>query len=238
MPAERIPFSTSPHPLTVRSNEGMVRVVNPSNGNRALIKGMSTEVLDLQFAHIRSQMLLAAIEYGALHLHRIDSSAGKIVCTALLKIVDTGAPTCGGPDSTLAASAALHRISWCPYVPERETDIDEYVSQQLVWVRGQRFGCYSMRAVLDRYGSGGTLDAAEMEGTLCNSETTFITGASFSPDGTTLCVSADDGVIRFYQVYFHTNEPNPRCLHQWTPHGGKPISAFFFLDNLTMYSKE
>lgn len=216
-----------------------MRVVNPSNGNRALIKGMSTEVLDLQFAHIRSQMLLAAIEHGALHLHRIESLAGKIVCTALLKIVDTS-PLAAEPSAAglAAASAALHRISWCPYVPERETDIDEYVSQQLVWVRGQNFACYSMRSVLDRHGSGCTLDAAEVDGTLSNSETTNITGASFSPDGTTLCVSADDGVIRFYQVYFHTNEPNPRCLHQWTPHGGKPISAFFFLDNLTMYSKE
>lgn len=26
-------------------------------------------------------------------------------------------------------------------------------------------------------------------------------------------------------------EKSPRCLHQWNPHDGKPLSALFFLDN-------
>lgn len=213
----------------------MVRVVNPSNGHRALIKGMTTEVLDLQFAHIRNLMVLASIEETALHLHKIDSLADKILCTMLLKIVDTHVP----------APGTLHRLNWCPYVPEKETEIDEYISQQLVWVRGPLFRCYSVRSVVNMYGVGSRLTADTVEGTLSNRKTlsqswaqTQITGASFSPDGSTLCVSGMDGMIRFYQVYFHTNEPTPRCLHQWTPHDGRPISSFFFLDNLTKFSKE
>lgn len=223
--------------ILVRTNEGMVRVVNPSNGHRALIKGMTTQILDLQFAHIRNLMILASIEETALHLHRVDSTADKITCTALLCIEDTASVmlgTAGGIQTT----SALHRLNWCPYVPEKETEIDEYVSQQLVWVRGAQFRCYSVRSVVQAYGDGSRLNAEMVEGTLTSRETAQITGASFSPDGTTLCVSGEDGVIRFYQVYFHTNEPQPRCLHQWTPHEGRPISSFFFLDNLTMYSKE
>lgn len=37
-------------------------------------------------------------------------------------------------------------------------------------------------------------------------------------------------------MYFY--EPVLRCLHQWKPHNGKPISSFFFLDNLTSSSQD
>lgn len=58
-----------------------------------------------------------------------------------------------------------------------------------------------------------------------------ITCVALSPDGSTLGVGSSDGTIRFYQMYIH--EKVPRCLHEWKPHGGKAISGFFFLDNLT-----
>lgn len=58
-----------------------------------------------------------------------------------------------------------------------------------------------------------------------------ITGTVLSPDGTTLAITFEDGEIRFYQVYFHINEDEPRLLHQWTPHGGRPVSGLFFLDD-------
>ena len=59
----------------------------------------------------------------------------------------------------------------------------------------------------------------------------LITNATFSPDGTTLAISTEDGYIRFYQIYFH--EPRPRSLHKWRPHDGSTISSFFFLDDHT-----
>lgn len=62
-------------------------------------------------------------------------------------------------------------------------------------------------------------------------ELSTVSWVALSPDGSTLGVASVDGVIRFYQVYMHDKEP--RCLHQWNPHNGKPISSFFFLDNLT-----
>lgn len=170
----------------------MVRVVNPSNGNRALIKGMSTEVLDLQFAHLKDIILLACIEDAALHIHRIDALNDKIVCTLLQTIEDT--------NRELGVTFPVNRVSWCPYVPEKESEIDEYVSQQLVWIRGPTFRCYSICSIVQNYGKGSRLNADAMDGTIQHKEGANVTEAAFSPDGTTLCVSCEDGIIRFYQV--------------------------------------
>lgn len=170
----------------------MVRVVNPSNGHRALIKGMSSEVLDLQFAHLKGVLLLACIEDTALHIHRIDTLDNGIECTLLLTIKDTG------PNGD--ESYPINGVNWCPYVSENEAEIDEYVSQQIVWIRGNTFRCYSIRSVVDMYGKGASLGSASVAGTLEHTEMVNITHAAFSPDGTTLCVSCEDGFIRFYQV--------------------------------------
>ena len=51
-----------------------------------------------------------------------------------------------------------------------------------------------------------------------------------SPDGTALATASADGQVKFFQVYMHGTE-NPRCLHQWKPHEGQPVSSLFFLDN-------
>lgn len=40
-----------------------------------------------------------------------------------------------------------------------------------------------------------------------------------------------DPVIFVEQVYMADEKKSPRCLHQWNPHDGKPLSALFFLDN-------
>lgn len=80
----------------------------------------------------------------------------------------------------------------------------------------------------------GTHSASELtEGSLKFHEVSAITDASLSPDGTTLAITLEDGYVRFYQVYFHINEDEPRLLHQWTPHNKKPVSGLYFLDDHT-----
>lgn len=203
--------------------EGMIRIVHLTLGQRALIKGMSGEVLDLQFAHISSTILLGIIEQMALHVHAIEIISEKIVCSKLMKIhdpIDGHVPVCD-------------KVSWCPYLQDSAFE-DKYASQLLVWTRGDTFQCYSISAVLQHYGKGDIEGKDISEGGFKYRDSLpVITGAIFSADGTTLAVSCEDGVIRFYQVYQHTNDSNPRCLHQWKPHGGKTISSFFFLDNYT-----
>lgn len=123
------------------TKEGMVRVANVA-GHRALIKGMAREVLDLEFANLKDQLILGCIEYNAIHIHKIENLPDKIICTLLIKIDD--------PISDIAINSA--KISWCPYMPDNEHEIDEYAGQQIVWIRGNTYQCYSVRAIVDTYG--------------------------------------------------------------------------------------
>lgn len=122
--------------------EGMVRVANPVTGQRALIRGKSSEVLDLQFAHMKSQIMLASIENTALHIHKIETINDNIICTLLLKIDD---PIEGHVPK-------FDKINWCPYVPENETESDSDAGKLLVWTRGSSFQCYNVGTVVDSYG--------------------------------------------------------------------------------------
>lgn len=124
------------------SIEGMVRVTNPHTGQRALIRGKSSEVLDLQFAHIKSQIMLASIEMSSLHVHKIETLKENIICTLLLKVEDPLAEHVPKFD----------KINWCPYVPENEMETDSDAGKLLVWTRGASFQCYNVGAVVDAYG--------------------------------------------------------------------------------------
>jgi hypothetical protein len=125
------------------------------------------------------------------------------------------------------------KISWCPFVPEENDAVDEFSVMLLVWARGNKFECYSVKTILDTYSSGVHQAKNISEGIVKSYEEdrALITNATYSPDGTTLAISTADGFIKFYQIYFH--EATPRCLHAWSPHDGAAISSFFFLDNLT-----
>lgn len=120
----------------------MVRVANPVTGQRALIRGKSGEVLDLQFAHMKSQIMLASIELTALHIHKIETVSDSIICTLLLKVDDPVADHVPKFD----------KINWCPYVPENETESDSDAGKLLVWTRGSTFQCYNVGTVVDTYG--------------------------------------------------------------------------------------
>lgn len=207
------------------NGQGMVRLIHFGMGSkRALIKGMSKEVLDLQFADFSEQIIIGCIEETALHVHRLEVDAAEsLSCVLLLKI----------ENPILDHVPTLDKISWCPYVPEENDTVDEFSVMLLVWVRGNKFECYSVKTILDTY-KAGVHQAADISEGLVKSydeDRSLITHATYSPDGTTLAISTADGFIRFYQIYFH--ETTPRCLHAWSPHDGESISSFFFLDNHT-----
>uniref|UniRef100_A0A1B0D1F1 Enhancer of mRNA-decapping protein 4 WD40 repeat region domain-containing protein n=1 Tax=Phlebotomus papatasi TaxID=29031 RepID=A0A1B0D1F1_PHLPP len=207
--------------------EGMVRVVNVQSGQRALIKGMANEVLDLQFAYLESQIILGCIDEASLFIHRIETLSEKLAVVLLLKIQDT----------LVAHDSKYDKVAWCPSVPQSKDDVDEYASQLLVWARGSQFQCYSINAVLDAYGTGIHEAADISDGSIKFQENSkIITYAMFSPDGTTLGVSSDDGSIDFYQIYLHLKDTSPRRLHHWKPHNGKVVTSFFFLDNHTEFT--
>lgn len=64
-----------------------------------------------------------------------------------------------------------------------------------------------------------------------------IMDAAFSPDGTAVATASMDGYVKFFQIYMHEDK-TPRCLHEWQPHDGKPLSYLDFLDNHCIYSSD
>ncbi|XP_077144240.1 enhancer of mRNA-decapping protein 4 isoform X2 [Ranitomeya variabilis] len=53
---------------------------------------------------------------------------------------------------------------------------------------------------------------------------------ALSPDGTVLATASHDGYVKFWQIYIE-GQDQPRCLHEWKPHNGRPVSCLLFCDN-------
>uniref|UniRef100_A0A8D0GBJ2 Enhancer of mRNA-decapping protein 4 n=1 Tax=Sphenodon punctatus TaxID=8508 RepID=A0A8D0GBJ2_SPHPU len=53
---------------------------------------------------------------------------------------------------------------------------------------------------------------------------------ALSPDGTVLATASHDGYVKFWQIYIE-GQDEPRCLHEWKPHDGRPLSCLLFCDN-------
>lgn len=232
---------------------GMVRVV--WNGERALIKGMSTEVLDLQFAHMSKKIILACVDDTSLHVYRVDISAGKLETTLLLKV----------NNATEDVPLYSHRINWCPFVPSSNTQTstaidskaqnktittaavmetdenaaedgeeEDFANHLLVWRQGDTFQALNVHLVVEAHGAGNYEYAELSEGVVQHQESkSIITVATFSPDGTTLAVGSADGNVYFYQIYLYSKEQAPRRLYNWRPHDTKPVTALVFLDDHT-----
>lgn len=120
--------------------EGMVRVVNTSNGLRALIKGMSGEVLDLQFAHIENEHILASIDANSLYVHKIVLLEGLLVCNLILKI----------EDPLVNYTPRYDKISWCPFI--QIPDEDDEDNKLIVWARGSLFQCFNVNIIAAEQG--------------------------------------------------------------------------------------
>ncbi|KAH8334125.1 hypothetical protein KR059_006900 [Drosophila kikkawai] len=206
--------------------EGMVRVCNISTSMRALIKGMSGEVLDLQFAHTDRERILAVIDVSSLFVYKVDLIEGNLVCNLVLKVED--------PIANYVPEYDM--VSWCPFVcpgsstvsPINEED-DE--NQLLIWSRSSQFQCFHVKMIVSEHGRGKIQPAALETGYLKIEEESLITCAALSPDGTTVAAACADGLVRFYQIYLF-DVRNHRCLHEWKPHDGKKVCSLFFLDNI------
>ncbi|KAH8259108.1 hypothetical protein KR038_003034 [Drosophila bunnanda] len=206
--------------------EGMVRVCNISTSMRALIKGMSGEVLDLQFAHTDRERILAVIDVSSLFVYKVDLIEGNLVCNLVLKVED--------PIANYVPEYDM--VSWCPYVCPGSSTVspvneDDDENQLLIWSRSSQFECFHVKMIVSEHGRGKIQPAALETGYLKIEEESLITCAALSPDGTTVAAAYADGLIRFYQIYFF-DVRNHRCLHEWKPHDGKKVCSLFFLDNI------
>lgn len=207
---------------------GMVRVW--WQGERALIKGMSNEVLDIQFAHMSSKIVLACVDEASLHIYRVETDTGKLETFLLLKVDNVNLD-----DVDLRSN----RINWCPFVPSSADDDGDYANHLIVWSQGDTFQCLNVHLVLEAHGPGSYEYAELSEGCVQHQESkAIITAATFSPDGSTIAVGYDDGNVFFYQIYLYSKETAPRRLFNWKPHDQRPVTALLFLDDHTVRMSE
>lgn len=198
-----------------------VRVVQRNTSKRALIKGIGAMVEDLAFAFIPNQTTLACVdETGAVYVHNIFEDSRDISTTLILHILQA------------EAVSVPRRVFWCPYIPD-ETDEDPYADETALLLAVTRDNKIEVWHIgnASSYGSG-PVKADSSMGTcvqICAHESTIV-DAAFSPDGTAIATASVDGECKFFQVYIQS-EGEPTCLHRWKPHGGKPVTTLFFLDD-------
>lgn len=203
---------------------GLIRVIHVEGSKRVLIKGYTDGFLDIQFSDSKDY-ILAAIDKSNLFIFKLQlSDDAEVMHQLVMKIISN-------PEER---SSICDKISWCPYIPEFENNDDGISKSSIVWVRGNRFECYSVTDIVKNYSMGGEHKLEDLAEGIVKSyedDRDLISHVCFSPDGTTLALSTNDGFIKFYQIYFHVIIS--RCLFNWNPQNGKKISSFFFLDDFT-----
>lgn len=187
--------------------------------------------MSIFFKALFFQIILGIVdEFGNLFVFRIeetsdeDSDNDKPLQTELLLQINATKPK----------DNQAHRILWCPYLPEDDevSTEDSSSARLLALTHGNVAEMWNIDMVLTDHHVGAVLSSDAVKNgklTICD-HGDAIRDASFSPDGTALATASADGQVKFFQVYMHGTE-NPRCLHQWKPHDGQPVSSLFFLDN-------
>ncbi|KAJ8339716.1 hypothetical protein SKAU_G00343490 [Synaphobranchus kaupii] len=199
----------------------MIRVLSLATAERTLLKGFVGGVTDLAFAHLDSTQLACIDEAGNLFVWQLTSRDGKILDEVIVHI--------RRPEDTPLNSN--RRLIWCPLHTGGE--------------RGEPRGGLPDSGPPSR-GPGGVwdldilrsnsstwpVDATDVKDGFISvrGHSARISEGALSPDGTVLATASHDGYIKFWQIYIE-GQDQPRCLHEWKPHNGKPLSCLLFCDN-------
>ncbi|OWF47144.1 enhancer of mRNA-decapping protein 4-like [Mizuhopecten yessoensis] len=214
---------------------GIVRIINRRTAERVLLKDFTGKVIDIAFAHTDDVIFGAVDEVGNLFVYSIkETDYGKLVTNLVLHVLrDKDTP-----------HTEYHRLIWCPFIPDDSDDSSvtesstQDASRVLVLTHNEKAEIWNVDLVTKEYSSGPLLaEDVEFGLILINSHTQPIMDAAFSPDGTALATASLDGEVKFFQVNMGENT-SPRCLHQWKPHDGKPLSSLFFLDDHKYFSAD
>ncbi|XP_042196196.1 enhancer of mRNA-decapping protein 4 isoform X2 [Callorhinchus milii] len=207
---------------------GMVRVLSIGAAERTLLKGFTGGVADLAFAHLNSNQLACVDEAGDLFVWQLNEENGKIQEKIIVHIKR--------PERT--ALVTNRRIIWCPYIPE-ENEENEEGSQTLAVLHEDRAEVWDLD-IIRNSSSVWPIEATDIkEGfIIVKGHTARISEGALSPDGTVLATASHDGYVKFWQIYIEGQDQprfftahSIRCLHEWKPHDGRPLSCLLFCDN-------
>ncbi|KAL7878835.1 hypothetical protein AOLI_G00098090 [Acnodon oligacanthus] len=203
------------------NNHSMIRVLRLGSTERTLLKGFTGAVTDLAFAHLDSNLLGCVDEAGNMFIWQLTSHDSKIQDEVIVHI--------RRPEDTPLNSN--RRLIWCPFIPEDNEENPEDSCQTLALLHEDRAEVWDLD-ILRSSNSSWPVDATELkEGFITiKGHTARISEGALSPDGTVLATASHDGYVKFWQIYIE-GQDQPRCLHEWQPHSGRPLSCLLFCDN-------
>ncbi|XP_018414513.1 PREDICTED: enhancer of mRNA-decapping protein 4 [Nanorana parkeri] len=204
------------------NGSAMIRVLSVTTADRILLKGITGSVTDLAFAHLNSNQLACLDEAGNLFVWRLKMEGGKIQDEIVVHI----------QRSDQALLNTHRRIIWCPYIPEENEEMPaEDASQTVALLHEDRAEVWDLEIVQANYTSWPTDISDIKEGFIVvKGHSGRLSEGALSPDGTVLATASHDGFVKFWQIYIEGLD-QPRCLHEWQPHTGRPVSCLLFCDN-------
>ncbi|XP_039358466.1 enhancer of mRNA-decapping protein 4 isoform X2 [Mauremys reevesii] len=203
------------------NGSAMVRVLSISTAERTLLKGFTGGVADLAFAHLNSNQLACLDEAGNLFVWCLAMDNGKIQEEILVNIKR--------PEGTPLNS--FRRIIWCPFIPDENEESGEEGSQTLALLHEDRAEVWDLDIIRANNSSWPVEVTNIKEGFIVvKGHSTCLSEGALSPDGTVLATASHDGYVKFWQIYIE-GQDEPRCLHEWKPHDGRPLSCLLFCDN-------
>uniref|UniRef100_A0A8C2K851 Enhancer of mRNA-decapping protein 4 n=1 Tax=Cyprinus carpio TaxID=7962 RepID=A0A8C2K851_CYPCA len=198
----------------------MIRVLRLGSTERSLLKGFTGAVTDLAFAHLDSTLLGCVDEAGNMFIWQLTSHSSKIQDEVLVHI--------RRPEDTPLNSN--RRLIWCPFILEDNDENPEDACQTLALLHEDRAEVWDLD-ILRSNNSSWPVDATDLkEGFITIRGHTRISEGALSPDGTVLATASHDGYVKFWQIYIE-GQDQPRCLHEWQPHNGRPLSCLLFCDD-------
>ncbi|XP_057203954.1 enhancer of mRNA-decapping protein 4 isoform X2 [Triplophysa rosa] len=203
------------------NNHSMIRVLRLGSTERSLLKGFTGAVTDLAFAHLDSTLLGCVDEAGNMFIWQLTMHNSKIQDEVIVHI--------RRPEDTPLNSN--RRLIWCPFIPEDNDENPEDTCQTLALLHEDRAEVWDLD-ILRSNNSLWPVDATDLkEGFITiRGHAARISEGALSPDGTVLATASHDGYVKFWQIYIE-GQNQPRCLHEWQPHNGQPLSCLLFCDN-------
>lgn len=203
------------------NNHSMIRVLRLGSTERSLLKGFTGAVTDLAFAHLDSTLLGCVDEAGNMFIWQLTIHNSKIQDEVIVHI--------RRPEDTPLNSN--RRLIWCPFIPEDNDENPEDTCQTLALLHEDRAEVWDLD-ILRSNNSSWPVDATDLkEGFITiKGHAARISEGALSPDGTVLATASHDGYVKFWQIYIE-GQDQPRCLHEWQPHNGRPLSCLLFCDN-------
>ncbi|XP_029464685.1 enhancer of mRNA-decapping protein 4 isoform X2 [Rhinatrema bivittatum] len=204
------------------NGSAMVRVLSVSTAERILLKGIVGGVTDLAFAHLNSNQLSCLDEAGNLFVWLLTMENEKIQEEILVYIKR--------PDGTPLNN--FRRIVWCPFISdESEENASEEGNQTLALLHEDRAEVWDLDIVRANHSLWPVEVTNIKEGfIIVKGHSARLSEGALSPDGTVLATASHDGYVKFWQIYIE-GQDQPRCLHEWKPHNGRPLSCLLFCDN-------